>query len=75
MSRARCHTTQRCIVVQSILYEFESRFTDFASTESVTSYMCDPFGNIDVDDMVSRLVSMFQLDHSGASKLKFDTAK
>lgn len=51
--------------VQSILSEFEKRFTDFASIEPVASYLCFPFGaSIDVDCIASKIVSLFHLDSS-----------
>ncbi|RXN38679.1 general transcription factor II-I repeat domain-containing 2A-like protein [Labeo rohita] len=51
--------------VQSILLEFERRFTDFASIEPVASYLCFPFGpSIDVDSIASRIVLLFHLDNS-----------
>lgn len=48
--------------VQSILSEFDRRFTDFASIEPVASYLCFPFGSIDVDDIASKVASLFHLD-------------
>lgn len=49
--------------VQSILSEFDRRFTDFASIEPVVSYLCFPFGeNIDVDCITSKVASLFNLD-------------
>lgn len=51
--------------VQSILLEFERRFTDFGSIESVASYLCFPFGpSIDVDCIASKIVSLFHLDNT-----------
>nr|XP_055065219.1 general transcription factor II-I repeat domain-containing protein 2A-like [Misgurnus anguillicaudatus] len=51
--------------VQSILAEFERRFTDFASIEPVASYMCYPFGaNIDVGDIAAKIKSLFDLKSS-----------
>ncbi|KAJ3601587.1 hypothetical protein NHX12_032555 [Muraenolepis orangiensis] len=51
--------------VQSILTEFESRFTDFSSIEPIASYLCFPFGgSIDVDEIVSKVNSLFDLDSS-----------
>lgn len=50
--------------VQSIFSEFEKRFTDFTSIE------CFPFGvSIDVDDIDSKVVSLFHLDSSAAENL------
>lgn len=52
--------------VQSILTEFDRRFTDFASIEPVVSFLSFPFGeNIDVDCITSKVASLFNLD-SGA---------
>ncbi|KAJ8390542.1 hypothetical protein AAFF_G00103390 [Aldrovandia affinis] len=48
--------------VQSILSEFDRRFTDFASIEPVASYLCFPFGSIDVDDIASKVASLFHLN-------------
>ncbi|XP_051520885.1 general transcription factor II-I repeat domain-containing protein 2A-like [Myxocyprinus asiaticus] len=51
--------------VQSILFEFERRFTDFSSIEPDASYLCFPFGpSIDVDCIASKIISMFHLDSS-----------
>ncbi|KAJ3611110.1 hypothetical protein NHX12_021126 [Muraenolepis orangiensis] len=51
--------------VQSILTEFESRFTDVSSIEPIASYLCFPFGgSIDVDEIVSKVNSQFDLDSS-----------
>lgn len=51
--------------VQSILLEFERRFTDFGSIEPVASYLCIPFGpSIDVDCIASKIVSLFHLDNT-----------
>lgn len=51
--------------VQSILSEFQNRFTDFASINPVASYLCFPFGaSIDVDCIASKIVSLFDLDCS-----------
>lgn len=51
--------------VQSILLEFERRFTDFGSIEPVASYLCFPFGpSIDVDCIASKIVSLFHLDNT-----------
>lgn len=49
--------------VQSILSEFDSRFTDFASLEPIATYMCFPFGtDINVEVIASKMGSLFQLD-------------
>ncbi len=49
--------------VQGILSEFERRFTDFASIEPVSSYLCFPFvEDIDVDCIASKVASLFHLD-------------
>ncbi|KAJ8346319.1 hypothetical protein AAFF_G00215060 [Aldrovandia affinis] len=48
--------------VQSTLSEFDRRFTDFASIEPVASYLCFPFGSIDVDDIASKVASLFHLN-------------
>ncbi|KAJ3595182.1 hypothetical protein NHX12_004486 [Muraenolepis orangiensis] len=51
--------------VQSILTKFESRFTDFSSIEPIASYLCFPIGgSIDVDEIVSKANSLFDLDSS-----------
>ncbi|CAM4659072.1 unnamed protein product [Leuciscus chuanchicus] len=51
--------------VQSILLEFERRFTDFGSIEPVASYLCFPSGpSIDVDCVASKIVSLFHLDNT-----------
>ncbi|KAK7158529.1 hypothetical protein R3I94_004989 [Phoxinus phoxinus] len=51
--------------VQSILLEFERRFTDFGSIEPVASYLCFPFGpSIDVDSIASKIVSLFHFDNT-----------
>ena len=49
--------------VQSILSEFDSRFTDFASLEPIATYMCFSFGTaINVEVFASKMGSLFQLD-------------
>jgi len=49
--------------VQSILSEFERRFTDFVSIEPLAS--CYPFGtSIDVDDIAAKVKSLFDLESS-----------
>ena len=50
--------------VESIISEFDRRFTDFAAIEPVASYMCFPFGNVDVDDITSKVASLCNLDSS-----------
>ncbi|KAK1906290.1 EPM2A-interacting protein 1 [Dissostichus eleginoides] len=51
--------------VQSILTEFERRFTDFSSIEPIAGYLCFPFGgSMDVDEIVSKVNSLLDLDSS-----------
>ena len=48
---------------QSILSEFERRFTDFVSIEPLAS--CYPFGaSIDVDDIATKVKSLLDLESS-----------
>ncbi len=56
------HYTER---VRSVASESEKCFTDFASVEPVTSYMCFPFGtDTDVDDIASKVGILFLLDYT-----------
>ena len=56
--------TRYAAQVESIVSEFDKRFTDFSAIEPVASYMCFPFGNVDVDDITPRVASLCNLDSS-----------
>ena len=49
--------------VQSLSSDFDRRFIDFASVQPIATYMCFPFAtDIDVEDIASKIGSLFQLD-------------
>ena len=49
--------------VQSLSSDFDRRFIDFASVQPIATYMCFPLAtDIDVEDIASKIGSLFQLD-------------
>ena len=62
-STAQFNTARYIKQVQSLSSEFDKRFIDFASVEHIATYMCFPFAtDIDVEDIASKIGSLFQLD-------------
>ena len=62
---AQFNTARYIKQVQSLSSEFDKRFIDFASDEPIATYMCFPFGtDTDVEDIASKIGSLFQLDIS-----------
>ena len=55
--------------VQSLSSDFDRRFIDFASVQPIATYMCFPFAtDIDVEDIASKIGSLFQLDITAVEK-------
>lgn len=44
-----------------LLSEFEKRFQDFSRLDPIVTYMCNPFGNVDVEEITENIKSMFSL--------------
>ena len=60
---AQFNTARYIKQVQSLSSDFDKRFIDFASVEPIITYMCFPFAtDIDVEDIASKIGSLFQLD-------------